>query len=163
MTNQDVPTWIKERQSLALFFAFVLLSLYVAPVYIIGLVAWQTSGFQEGNFWFAWFAAFIKSGESTLNLFHKILLPILSGLSVVVFHGNTGRKVLALAIFLLFSLAVTIFVAVIFDMDSTQTALQGVKPQIDLSLTKAFLARIQESLMMYLMLLIGIEIVKKSK
>lgn len=163
MANQNVPSWIEENQTLALIFGFVLLALYVAPVYIIGFVAWITSGFQEESFWFAWFAAFIKSGESTLNLFHKILLPILSGLSVVVFRGTKGRKILTLAIFLLFSLAVTIFVAVLFDMDKIQTALRGLKPSLDLSLAKAFLSRIQESLMMYLMLLIGIEIVERGK
>ncbi|OGP68902.1 MAG: hypothetical protein A2031_05930 [Deltaproteobacteria bacterium RBG_19FT_COMBO_43_11] len=163
MANEKVPSWIEENQTLALIFAFVLLALYVAPVYIIGFVAWITSGFQEENFWFGWFAAFIKSGESTLNLFHKILLPILSGLSVVVFRGPKGRKILSLAVFLLFSLVVTIFVAVLFDMDKTQTALRGLNPPLDLSLVKAFLSRIQESLMMYLMLLIGIEIVERSK
>lgn len=163
MGSQNVSSWIEENQTFAVVFAFVLLALYVAPVYIIGFVAWFTGGFQEGNFWFVWFAAFIKSGESTLNLFHKILLPILTGLSVVIFHGTKGRKVLTLVIFLLVSLAVTIFVAVLFDMDPIQTALKGLKPPLDLSLAKAFLSRIQESLMMYLMVLIGIKIVEKGK
>ena len=162
MTAQNVPSWIEENQTLTIIFAFALLVLYVAPVYIIGFVAWVTGGFQEGSFWFIWFAAFIKSGESTLNLFHKILLPILAGLSVVVFRGSKGKKVLALAIFLLISLAGTIFVGVLFDMDSIQTALRGLKPPLDVSLAKAFFSRIQESLMMYLMVLIGIKVVEKS-
>jgi hypothetical protein len=163
MTAQNVPSWVEENQTLTIVFAFALLVLYVAPVYIIGFVSWATGGFQEGDFWFDWFAAFIQSGESTLNLFHKILLPILTGLSVVVFRGSKGKKILVLAIFLLISLAVAIFVGVLFDMDSIRIALRGLKPPLDVSLAKAFFSRIQESLMMYLMVLIGIKIVEKSK
>lgn len=37
MASPNVSSWIEENQTLAVTFAFALLVLYVAPVYIIGL------------------------------------------------------------------------------------------------------------------------------
>ncbi|MDP2606156.1 MAG: hypothetical protein Q8S00_26740 [Deltaproteobacteria bacterium] len=155
------PRWVKDNQTLGAAIGFFIISLYLAPVFIIAGVAWYTQGFQEENFWFVWFAAFIKSADSTLNLFHKLLLPIMSGLSVLAFRSSPTKGMLLLGAFILFGLTTTIFVSVVFEMDTTKIAITGLKESLDLNLAKAFFTRIQESLMMYLMLLLGIGVVNK--
>jgi len=59
--------------------------------------------------------------------------------------------------------AVTVAVAVIFDMSSTVTALSALEEPLDINLAKAFFTRVQETLLMYLMMLIGISVVNGAK
>lgn len=155
--------WVEQHQSLAIGMAFVLILFYVAPVFLIAFVAWQTGGFQEDSFWFGWFAAFMKSADSTLNQFHKILLPFMTTISVIAFRGRPTRGMLLLGGFILFAFVVAVFVDVVFSMKGTLTALKGLEDPIDIQLVKVFFTRIQESLMMYLMMLVGINIVNASK
>lgn len=155
--------WVEQHQSLAIGVAFVLVLFYVAPVFLIAFVAWQTGGFQEDSFWFNWFAAFMKSADSTLNQFHKILLPFMTTISVIAFRDRPTRGMLLLGGFILFSFVVAVFVDVVFSMKGTLMALKGLDDSIDIQLVKVFFTRIQESLMMYLMMLVGINIVNANK
>lgn len=154
--------WVESNQHLAIGVGFVLIAFYVAPIFLIALAAWNTHGFQEDSFLFSWFAAFMKSADSTLNQFHKILLPIMTAISVIAFRGRPTKLMFFLFSFILFSFVATVFVGVFFDMDSTLTAIKGLDP-IDSRLMKSFFSRVEESLMMYLMLLIGINIVNAKK
>jgi hypothetical protein len=155
--------WVDNNQSLAIGLGFVLIALYVAPIFLIGLAAWNTHGFQEDSFLFSWFAAFMKSADSTLNQFHKILLPIMTAISVIAFRGRPTKAMLLLFSFILFSFVTTVFVDVVFDMNSTLAAIKGLDSPIDARLVKSFFVRVEESLMMYLMMLIGINIVNAKK
>jgi hypothetical protein len=155
--------WVEQNQGLAVSIAFLLTLLYVSPVFIISLVAWTSSGFQDAGFWFAWFAAFMKTSDSTLNQFHKILFPVITALSVIAFRGKPNKLMLLLGAFILFSFTVTTFAAVIFDMKSTQLALSGLPDTIDMKLVKAFFTRVEETLLMYLMMLLGISVVNAAK
>lgn len=150
------PNWIQEHQLAATLFAFLLILLYVSPIAMIAIAAWTTTMFQEGTFWLSWFAAFMKTSESTLSAFHKVLLPIISGLSVVVFQGKPTRAVFFLGLFVLVCFVMTTFIGVLFDMSSTQIALKGLPDPINLALVGPFFTRVQETLLMYLMLLLGI-------
>lgn len=155
--------WVENNQPLAIGIGIVLIAFYVAPIFLIALAAWNTHGFQEDSFLFSWFAAFMKSADSTLNQFHKILLPIMAAISVIAFRGRPTKLMFFLFSFILFSFVTTVFVGVVFDMDSTLTAIKGLDSPIDIRLMKAFFSRIEESLMMYLMLLVGINIVNSKK
>lgn len=155
--------WVNNNQSLAIGLGFILITLYVAPIFLIAMAAWDTHGFQEDSFLFNWFAAFMKSADTTLNQFHKILLPIMTAISVIAFRGRPTKAMLFLFSFILFSFVMTVFVEVVFDMESTLTAIKGLSSPIDIRLVKSFFARIEESLMMYLMMLIGINIVNAKK
>ncbi|MBW8370674.1 MAG: hypothetical protein K0M66_06855 [Thiobacillus sp.] len=155
--------WIEQNQGVAVAFAFVLTTLYVTPILIIAAAAWTTDFFQQDSLLFAWFAAFMKSSESTLNEFHKVLFPVMSALSIIAFRGRPTKAMLWLAFFILFLFAVTVAVAVIFDMSSTVTALSGLEEPLDTNLAKAFFTRVQETLLMYLMMLIGISVVNGAK
>ena len=48
-------------------------------------------------------------------------------------------------------------------MTKTQDALSGLKDSINPELAKAFFTRVQETLLMYLMMLIGISVVNTSE
>lgn len=154
--------WVGSNQTLAIVLGFILIAFYVAPIYMIALAAWFTNGFKEGDLLYDWFGAFMKSADSTLNQFHKILLPVMTAISVIAFQGRPTILMILLFLFILFSLVTTIFVGVYFDMSDTLNALKGLHP-IDMNLVKSFFSRIEESLMMYLMLLIGINVVNAKK
>lgn len=157
-TPNTSPGWLQSRPGLATTIAFAVVILYVLPVYLILVVILRTQGLQEDSLLYSWFAAFMKSGDSTLNLFHKILFPVLTALSVLAYRGTPTKGMLSLGGFLLVSLAAALSVAVFFDMDITKQRVKGLNEPIDLTLVKAFFSRIQESIMMYFMLLLGLGI-----
>ena len=161
--NTNMPSWMTQNQNFTSALAFVILFLYASPIFLVAWSYWRSDQFSEGIFWFQWFLAFIKTGDSTLNLFHKILLPVLSALSIIALRGLKPVKVILLVAFILFSLCITIFVSVLFDMKGIQDALKGSYSNVDLPLAKAFFSRIQESLMMYLMILLGIKVSEKER
>jgi hypothetical protein len=159
--NPQLVGWIAENQNLAISFASVLLVLYVAPIFL-ALLSWcLTDGFLEESRFLEWFAALMGSSEATLNQYHKVLLPFLTTLSVVAFRGAPSRGVVLLGAFLLLSFAVTLVVSVIFDMQSTVAAFDGLQTRVDPALTKAFFTRVQESLLNYFMLLFGLGVASK--
>lgn len=149
-------SWIENNQDVAILVALVLISVYVSPIYIIGVSALYTEGFQEPNFLLNWFGAFMQSYDSTLNEYHKVLFPIMSALSVVAFKSKPDWRFLFLAFFVLLSFAATVGVSVAFDTKSIQDALSAQSGVIDTKLSKLFFGRIQETLLMYLMMLLGI-------
>lgn len=146
--------WIESNQGAALVVAAVLIATYVFPIYMISFEALYTGGFQEPNFLLQWFGAFLLSADSTLNEYHKVLFPVMSALSVVAFRTRPDWRFLLLAFFVLVSFSITVAVSVAFDVQSIQHALSGMS--IDARLSKLFFSRIQETLLMYLMMLLGI-------
>ncbi len=155
--------WVERYQGLAVGIAFVLLLFYVLPVLLIGLVAIQTRGFQADHMLFEWFATFVRTADSTLNEFHKILLPIVTAISVIAFRARPSRWMLLLGLFMLVAFVATVFVDVLFQMPRTEAAMKGLSASVDQALAKTFFARIEETLMMYLMTLLGIGVANAAK
>lgn len=139
--------------------AFALIGLYVLPAVLVGIAAWQTDLFQEESLLYLWFAAFMKTSSSTLNEFHKVLFPVVSALSVVVFRTKPTRSFLALGIFVLLAFVAAVGVGVLFDMNRVRDAVSGLSEPLNLDTAHAFFARVQESLLMYLGTLLGIGVV----
>jgi len=131
----------------------VLIAVYVSPLYMIGVAAIATGGFQDPNFLIQWFGAFMGSADSTLNQYHKVLFPIMTAISVIAFKSRPDWRFLLLGFFVLVSFGVAVAVSVAFDMKSIQDALSE---SVNVQLSKPFFGRIQESLLMYLMMLLGI-------
>ena len=157
--------WVKNNQALGIGVAFVLLAFYMAPIFLIAAAAWYTDGFNEPNFLLSWFAFFVQSADSTLNQFHKILLPVISAISVIAFKGRPTTGMISLGAFILLAFVLTIFMSVVFDMPGTAVSIHGLEglTAFDPSGAKHFFTRIEETLMMYLMMLIGINISNASK
>lgn len=158
------PSWVEANQGLAVSIGFVLIACYVAPVYLVGGAFLESSGFQDAhNLALSWFAAFLASADSTLNQFHKVLLPLITAVSAAAFRTRPTRGMLILGAFILVSFTVTVSVGVIFDMQDIVVRLKGTDSPPDLKLAKALFARIQESLMMYFMMLLGIGVANSSR
>lgn len=155
-TTTKVADWLQANQGIAIIVAFVLLFLYVLPIYMIGIATLVTGGFQEPNFLLSWFGAFMKSADSTLSQYHKVLLPVIAALSTATFRDRANGRLLWLGFFVVFSYCVTIVVSVLFDMKPIQDALSAQEGVVDLHLSNQFFVRIQETLLMYLMMLMGI-------
>lgn len=155
------PPWIEKRMNYAIALAFVLITLYLTPLYMITYVGWQSDGFKDESFGFRWFVAFLKHSDATLGQFHKLLFPILVGLSVVMLKGRQTKAHAYLVIYILIGLVLAIYSGVYFDMSETlkAIALQPDKPPTP-ELVSSFFARIQEVLLIYLSLLLGLSVAK---
>ena len=147
---------VKHNHTIAVALAFFLIGLYTSPMLMIGYVFMVTEGFQDITFGLQWFAAFMSTSESTLSQLHKVLFPIISALSVIVFRGKVSGMMIALGLVVLVLFVVATFVGVIFDMQTTRDALDGLNIKLELPVVKAFFTRVQETLLMYFMVLFGI-------
>lgn len=156
--SETHPPKPQSNLGLSTFLGFVVSILYAAPIYLICVAIYASDGLQENSTTFAWFATFMNSADSTLNQFHKILFPILAGISALAVTGKPSKGVMALGAFLLMSFTVTIWVSVYFDMESTKNSLQGLEVKLDPNLAKAFFGKVQESLLTYFALLFGLSI-----
>ena len=94
------------RQGFMIALAFAILTLYLFPLFLIVDVAIKSDGFQEEitGSGFGWFVAFLKHSDSTLGQFHKILFPILTGLSVVMLKDPITKTYAFLVAYILFGL-----------------------------------------------------------
>ena len=153
--------WIERNQTAAILVAFVLVLLYVAPLILITVSAIRTDGFEEPSWMFTWFAAFMKSADSTLGQVHKVLFPFLSTLSIIAFKDRLNGWVICLGIFVLCMFALTIGVGTMFEIPKIANALTNLGEPIDLAVAKAFFAKVQETLLMYLMLLLGVSAISE--
>lgn len=149
-------SWVSSHESLAVGMAFMFTLLYVFPVLLISYIGWRTNWFMEPHGAIAWFAAFMRSSDSALNEFHKILFPLISAISVIVFRNKPSKIMVALGAFILLMFVWTLLVGVAFDMRSTEVLLNGFEDKIDAKAVKSFFTRIQETLMTYFSMLVGL-------
>ena len=150
------------RQGFMIALAFAILTLYLFPLFLIVDAAIKSDGFQEEitGSGFGWFVAFLKHSDSTLGQFHKILFPILTGLSVVMLKEPITKTYAFLVTYILFGFALSVYAGVYFDMGSTLKALDLAKLEVSPALVSSFFARIQEVLLMYLALMLGLTLKK---
>jgi hypothetical protein len=147
----------------AVVLALALTALYVAPVFL-GLYALISSdGMQEDSSAVRWFAAFLMSSESTLNEFHKVLMPIMTTISIAAFTGKPTRRMFLLAGFVMVAFMVTLFTSVWFDVSTVRDGLQGLDGGLTAEPAKVFLGRIRETLITYFMMLVGISVVNATQ
>ncbi len=148
--------WVSSHQSAAIAVTFVLILLYVTPILVIAAAAIRTEGFQEPSSMLSWFVAFMKTSDSTLNGVHKVLFPFIATLSIVAFKDKINRSVIALGLFVMTMFMLSVFVGVLFDMPSIRSVLDGQEDKVDITVAKAFFSKTQETLLMYLMMLLGV-------
>ena len=149
-------SWVGSHESLAVGMAFMFTLLYVFPVLLISYIGWRTNWFMEPHGAIAWFSAFMRTSDSTLNEFHKILFPLISAISVIVFRNKPIRIMVALGAFIIHMFVLTLLVGVAFDKRSTEVLLNGYDDKIDAKAVKSFFTRIQETLMTYFSMLVGL-------
>lgn len=145
------------NQGATIYLAFVLLGLYAAPLVLWIAAIPFTEGMSVQHPTMKWFVAFVTNHQDTLSEFHKVLLPIITGVSVIAFVGRKSKALLALITFVLLLFVLTIGASVYFDVVSSN--LDAVVEGLDPGDARAFFSRIRESLLIYLMTLLGIRVV----
>jgi hypothetical protein len=153
--------WMDRHQAAAILVAFVLVALYVAPLILITVSAIRTDGFEEPSWMFSWFAAFMKSADSTLGQVHKVLFPVLSTLSIIAFKDRLNWWVIGLGLFVLLMFMLAIGVGTMFEVPRITKAVENLGQSIDLTVVKAFFSKVEETLLMYLMLLLGVSAISE--
>lgn len=151
--------WPKmDAQARATALAFVLMVFYSLPLYLglASLIA--SSGMQEPSWAVEWFAAYLKSSDSTLSEFHKVLMPAVSAISVMAYSKRPTTGMYVLAAYVLLSFVIAIWITVWFDVPSVVKGLDGLGGGLTAADAKTFLGRIRETLLMYFMMLVGLQL-----
>jgi hypothetical protein len=114
---------------------------------------------------FKWFAALAADSESQLNLFHKIILPIVAGISALSFSNTSVRAAQAqgaiqydfriwLIVFCIVIICMGIVIVVGMDMrsDEKDTSILTAVTNI-----KKYISTVSEYMGVYLMVLLGLK------
>lgn len=152
-----------SRQAQATVFAFVLIVLYSLPLYLGIFSLFASDGMQESSRTAAWFGAYLKSSDSTLSEFHKILMPAISAISVAAYSKRQTTGMLLLAGYVLLAFFIAVWTTVWFDVSSVKIGLEGLGDGPTTEDAKIFLGRIRETLLMYLMMLVGLKVADAPK
>jgi hypothetical protein len=132
----------------------VLLLLYVVPMWILAFELWRTGG-QDASAFFPWVHSFAANSGSALTEVHQLLLPLVSGLSVVALKSG-GRGVRFLAGFVLLNFVLAIVIDVALNVDVVKSGLEGF--DVDTDALAALLRRIRETLLLYYAILVGVRL-----
>lgn len=163
LKSQPYVGWIPNNQTLGILVAFVLLGFYMLPVFLLGMGMYKTTTdglvFSDPSFFTDWFVAYARSADSTLNEFHKLLFPVISAISIVSIRTRPSLGLLLLALSVLLSFVLSLFLSVVFDMPRTIEALRLLHPDVDEPKIATFFERVMEMQLMYLMMLLGIGVV----
>jgi hypothetical protein len=134
--------------------ATVLLVLYVLPIWVFAFEIWRTRGLT-GSWYFRWIGALAANSGSALTEVHQLLLPLVSGLSVVALRtATTGARWLAGFVLLNFVFAIGLDVAL--NIEDLAKSLNGFG--LDIAALVALLRRMRETLLLYYAILVGVRL-----
>jgi hypothetical protein len=143
-----------SNRTFYLAFSWLLLVLYLAPMWLTLYADATTDHFNRSNNAVEFLFTYLQSPDQVLNGFHKLLLPIVLGISVFAFKDKAGWAAIALVLFLLFSFCLSIWTGILVQTQSVKSAIEGL--QLNHALIASYFSRTQEVLLMYLMTLLGI-------
>jgi hypothetical protein len=123
-------------------------------MWILAEELWRTGGRQFSSF-FPWIDSFAANSGSALTELHQLLLPLVSGLSVVALKSG-GRGVRLLAGFVLFNFLLAIVIDVALNIEVVKSGLAGLNVATDPLV--ALLRRIRETLLLYYAILVGVRL-----
>lgn len=160
----------RQYYTSAMIVIWVMLVAYSLPVFAMILCAMLTRGFTEQHFILKMFSTLVQTGDDSYSIFHRVLVPLVSGFSVIAFRDRaTSRNALSLVVFIL----ATVLSALGLNLyiSSAKLDLEGLQSaafSFDVSLAKTFLNRIQEVLSTLMMMLLGLQLsdsltIKKEK
>jgi hypothetical protein len=150
--------WIQSHQGVGIGFASALLFVYVAPVVLILIAGLITDGFLEPHTLLSWFSTYLISSQATLETIHKILFPLVSAISVISFRDRPLRGIFIFAGAILLSWIGVLIIDVYCTMPNKISALKGLPNPIDTAMLGIFFSRVNESLIIYFAMLLGISI-----
>lgn len=158
-TSQGSKPSAEARASLlqpaeTLLAASALLLLYVLPLWILAWEIWRTGG-ENPSPYFAWIDSLASNSGSALTEVHQLLLPLVSGLSVVALRTPTrGARWLAGFVLLNFVFAIGLDVAL--NIDDVAKGLEGLDVEVELLVGLS--RRVRETLLLYYAILVGVRL-----
>ena len=98
-----------------------------------------------------WFIAFAKGHEHSLGQVHKILIPLITFIAAAGFAtASSTWRTLVLSLMILFFFFLAIFMQVAFEASAPD----------EVPMVSPFFSRIEETLITYLMLILGLQVAK---
>jgi hypothetical protein len=157
-------------QRAATVMAPILVAAYAAPIWIIAFAS-LIGQFTGASIVGKWFVALVIAPDSALNLFQKVLLPITAGVTVgVMWKAENQRWTLFMAGFVLASVILSVYLYVLLGIPQVQADLWQLAENDKVNssdqmglLATTFLGRMQESLATYLLILLGLQAIPKTK
>ncbi len=156
------------QQRLAQIIVPLVLALYALPVWIVSVDSWAGDFGRVDSTMTVWFLSLIAHPDSSLNLLHRVFLPISSFVTVAVLWNSGNRYwTIGVVVGVLLTIFLTVYLSVYFGMDNTQLNVIQTTDVADVqdrktffTLASSFLDRMQEVLATYLLTLLGIEVKK---
>lgn len=153
--------WISNNQKTGIILASLLIILYMLPIVLVSICAWLTCGFMESNLWLSLFSSFLNSSNSTLADFHKVLFPVIAGISVVSLKDKPSKKVILFAVSIILLYVYTKWFHIYLNIKETKDALMGLPNPLDAKEMDILFGQIENTLITYFMMLIGIQVSNK--
>lgn len=159
---------MSRAQQLGMVIIPILLIAYAMPVILATIFSFF--GALNGDTEFGkWFVSLLASPDTALNLFHKVLLPITAGVTVAtMWQGRNAAWTGSMVIGLVLVIVACIYLLVLFGITDVQRNLwqPAGNPKVTTddqvsTLASAFVGRVQETLGVYLLILLGLEAIPK--
>lgn len=158
LQKSKIVLWISDNQSKGISLAGFLIFCYMLPIFLVCFAAWQTEGFLEPHYLLGWLSSFLNSSETYLSDFHKILFPIISAISVVSLKNKPSTAVLLFSGIVFLGYLLSVGMHVYLNTADVKNALGGLPDPLNTDLILNFFSRVKETLLMYFMMLIGINV-----
>ena len=149
----------KPSQDFAI--AIAILIAFCAPLYLLLISILTTDSFKSQGALLAWAVYFLGNQDSALAQFHKILLPLVTGISAWQHKDANPTLSSALVIFCVANVLLAIVVDIYFKDPLLRNAIQGNYADYSPNSATTYFTRVQETLMMYLMVLMGLKASKQ--
>jgi hypothetical protein len=146
----------------------ILIFVYALPVIVAAIEGLSGTLVGSGRFG-VWFISLISNPDSALNLFHKVLIPITSGLTVAtMWRGQHARWTVAMVLGLVIAIALAIYLLVDLGIPDVQRNLwqPASNPAITsdaqlYNLASNYVGRVQETLATYMLILLGLQAIPR--
>lgn len=141
---------------------WVMLVSYSLPVFAMIGCAVVTRGFSSQHFILSMFSSLISTADDSYSIFHRVLVPLVAGFSVVAFKNKaTSRNAICLLAFILLSILSSIGLNLYMSSGVVGASIKALGDgafSLDMPLAKTFLNRVQEVLGTLLMMLLGLQL-----
>lgn len=161
-SNPTSPSQLDGNKNFFVVLAIVLLMAYLSPM-LYSFHAWRESdGFNRQEDALELLVAFLGQSSFVIDSVHKLLFPIVVGVSAFAFRGDMpGKLVYMLGALVLAAFSCAVVLSVVYSKGPTANAFNALYANNPAGLLKAYLDRTQEVMLMYFSTLLGLSLVAR--